>query len=98
MIIVLGLNLVPCADAHDHADAPVTASLSSGDHTKGHELPAQDACTPFCHCSCCASSVVLKLIVSLNPPFPIPQTSIAVHFEGRSIDVSLSVWQPPKLV
>jgi len=98
VIIVLVLNLVPCADTHDHAGAPVAASLSSADHTKGHEIPVQDACTPFCHCSCCASSVVLKLIVGLNPPFSIPQTSTAAHFDGRSIDVSLSVWQPPKLV
>lgn len=97
VIVVMVLNMVPCADAHDHVDAPpVAVSFSSAE--KSHEAPLEDACTPFCHCSCCASSIVLKLVVGLTPPFSIHQTSIATHFEGRSIAVSLSVWQPPKLV
>ncbi|TKC08703.1 DUF6660 family protein [Pedobacter frigoris] len=98
VIVVMVLNMVPCADAHDHADAPIALSFSSSDHAKSHEAPLEDACTPFCHCSCCASSIVLKLVADLNPPFSIHQTSIAMHFEGRSIAVSHSVWQPPKLV
>ena len=95
IVLVMALNMVPCADAHE----PVVPSFSSSVDTAApeHSEQSDDACTPFCHCSCCASSVVLKIAANLVAPFSVHQVSSLPPLEARSIDVSLSVWQPPKL-
>lgn len=96
-IIVLALNMVPCADAHEHlVDQDV--SISAASTNVEHNIPVDDACTPFCHCTCCASTIVAKISTALQTPFIIKSKVKTDYFEENSIEVSLSVWQPPKLV
>jgi len=97
VLLVMALNMVPCADAHESVAPSLTAAVAAAATEDGHSDQADDACTPFCHCSCCAASVVLKIESSLAAPFPVHQILSLPHLTSRSIDVSLSVWQPPKL-
>lgn len=94
VILVLVLNFVPCADAQETVDQH--SSFSSQQSEKEHAHPAVDSCTPFCHCSCCASSSVVQLFylnIILLPEYPgepIP------YFSRNYVDISLPIWQPPQ--
>jgi hypothetical protein len=93
VIIVLVLNFVPCADAHE-TDEPRTVITSAGQQNSPSHA---DDCTPFCHCSCCASTVVVKLTATPAVPFKVNISADIPHFEGSSLDVSLPIFQPPKV-
>jgi uncharacterized protein DUF6660 len=94
LLIVLVLNFVPCADAHEMEETQSVVTASGQ-----QELPSHtDDCTPFCHCSCCASTVVVKLTASPAVPFKISTSAHIPHFEGNSMEVSLSIFQPPKVM
>jgi len=95
VLIVLVLNFVPCADAHETEETQTAVAAPSGQQ----ESPSHaDDCTPFCHCSCCASTVVVKLTASPAVPFKISTSAYVPHFEGNSMDVSLPIFQPPKVI
>ncbi|TDQ08591.1 DUF6660 family protein [Pedobacter metabolipauper] len=96
VIVVMALNLVPCADLHEKLDESISFSFSNPD--KHTERSVEDACTPFCNCSCCASSVVVKLTEVLIAPVSIQHNPSVPYFEGDYVVVSSSIWQPPKFV
>jgi len=95
VMMVLVLNFVPCADAHETEEAQTVTAASHGQQESSSH---SDDCTPFCHCSCCASTVVVKLTASPAVPFKISNSTYIPHFEGNSMDVSLPIFQPPKLI
>jgi len=95
LLIVTVLNFVPCADRHEFVETTAVQLVSTAD---SHEHSAvEDGCTPFCHCSCCAASVVMKLQSSLAIPFSFQQEINSIRLHVDPIEISLSVWQPPKL-
>jgi hypothetical protein len=94
IMVVLVLNFVPCADAHETEELQTTVTTAVQQDSPAHT----DDCTPFCHCSCCASTVVVKLAASPAVPFKINNSADIPHFEGNSLDVSLPIFQPPKLI
>ena len=93
-ILVLVLSCVPCKD---------TSFASKGDYAKHLTKTApdddahDDSCSPFCHCSCCASVSIQHQVTALQEPLP----SFAVLHTPRYVasirEVSIPVWQPPKL-
>jgi hypothetical protein len=94
IIVVLALNCVPCADAYESEVVQTVVTVGGHQDAPVHT----DECTPFCHCSCCASTVVVRLIASPAVPFKINNFSYVPHFAGASLDVDLPIFQPPKLV
>lgn len=96
IIIVLVLNLVPCADVHESTHEGTRVTVASHEHPSDNAV--EDACTPFCHCSCCAASAVVRLTTTLKTPFNSFKTAAILYMEGSYADVSTSIWQPPKLV
>lgn len=94
VVVVLALNFVPCADVNGTEECQTIVT------TAGHQdAPAHtDDCTPFCHCSCCASTVVVKLASSLAIPFKTSTSAYIPHFEGESLDINLPIFQPPKVI
>jgi hypothetical protein len=94
VLIVLVLNCLPCADAHETEETQTTVSTAGQHNSPAHT----DDCTPFCHCSCCASTVVVKLTASPAAPFKISVFAYNPHFEGESMDISLPIFQPPKVI
>ena len=93
VMVVLVLNFVPCADLHE--DSKAETSFAIADHH--NDTSTADNCTPFCHCSCCASTVVVKIFATPSVPFNITFPSYILHFEGDAKDVSLPIFQPPKI-
>ncbi len=92
----MGLNLVPCADVHNVYDANV--STYCAEQQGSHKSTDVDACTPFCHCSCCAASTTLKLAQALKAPFHSFETADLFYIEDSYPSISHTIWQPPKLV
>jgi hypothetical protein len=93
-LLVLGLSLVPCADAQELANG-VQAKETSKTHSKqaGH----QESCSPFCHCACCAGfSITHEFAEVISQPL-IHSTQYNSSYIPEILDISLPVWQPPQL-
>lgn len=95
--LVLALSMMPCADK----EAAVTKATKSIETVKAlhHQgCPLNDACSPFCQCSCCAGFSINHSIVAipvLNVQQAIPITK---YFKSGITTLALPIWQPPQLV
>jgi hypothetical protein len=91
-VLVVLLGFVPCADTVNTATAQSSAVGQSAEHE--HE----EYCSPFCHCSCCTTisipHQVQEIILSVES-FSRPNAS---PYTASVLEVSIPVWQPPKLV
>ena len=92
-VVILALSCLPCADADASHMKEHQEISASHEQDAGHI----DTCSPFCLCTCCAA-------LSIHPPLirvalVIPEH--AIHYTSRYIaafnEVSLPVWQPPRL-
>jgi len=93
-IIVLVQSILPCADATEVANkAKTTVSKAAS-----QQLPQRDDCTPFCHCSCCASFAVVQFTAEVKAPVAVTNIQETVHIPSNIIQVTLPIWQPPRLV
>jgi len=95
-LYILLLPAVPCSDTKECKEAAATDAQAQGGKHKEHE---DEACSPFCNCSCCGQvfTPVLQLnraaIVKL-----IPQRQ-QQFYQDRSLssDFLGTIWQPPKV-
>lgn len=84
---------MPCNDVHDGVKEPVTTIAQAQDHHQSDN----DACSPFCICSCCQGFAALttapetaSLSVTISANF--------ISYSEKFISSSCaSIWQPPKL-
>ena len=96
-ILVLALSMMPCADK----EAAFTKSKKEIETVKAlhHQgCPLNDACSPFCQCSCCAGfsinhSVVAVPIMKIQASDPLTQ-----YLPAKIATLALPIWQPPQLV
>jgi hypothetical protein len=93
IIFVLALNMVPCSDVVA-MNAPFKTELRSADQ---HAEKSADACSPFCHCSCCSASSLIVFSTLKLVPFSDQGQAYRPQSTEKFIDVSLPVWQPPQL-
>ena len=88
----LSLAFMPCGDVRDCDD--VAKHDLAGQHQDQHE---EETCAPFCVCACCGSITSIAkntYFTAISLPFANP----VVSFEaGQPLQVSVSIWQPPKL-
>ena len=93
--MVLVLSCMPCTDCKS---AEITKNIKTELAKPGTDKDTnhKDACSPFCHCGCCAG-------FSINHPIT-PFTSLTIvcsrifssYFPDKLIEISLPIWQPPK--
>jgi len=95
--LVLTLSCLPCADCDavmKDNKAKTALTKTSGAKHNDHE----DSCSPFCHCTCCSTHLVVQNI----PFFSFNRFSSFTHFqsliEDNLLERSNPVWQPPQLV
>src|SRR5689334_4314369 len=92
-LLVLSLSILPCADAAAATGACKTEISSANDNDNDQ----QDACSPFCRCTCCAHPTLQhspQLLVSTVGLFNIHFDSYAV---STLAEMAIPVWQPPQL-
>lgn len=96
-IMVLALGVMPCADAETVVnDGKSKSEIIKTSDQQDHK--DADACSPFCHCACCAGFSINHFIALLTiiPPYGSAPTSR--FFSSEVIEVALPIWQPPQLV
>ena len=90
------MSLLPCGDSTE-CNAKIEAKISPIDNHQQHKHDAE-ACTPFCTCSCCATSVFYSPFSKVqvnNVGFQsqkYPLHNVAFNTEAHN-----SIWQPPRV-
>jgi hypothetical protein len=92
-VYILVLSSLACSDMEATTSKNETAQISSS-HTTSHE---EEACSPLCICACCGSLAVHSSERIQQKPQEIIFQNFSPVEEKSVIDISLSVWQPPKL-
>jgi len=99
-VYFIALLVMPCSD--------VKAQYVAGDHSQismetkdSHSTDKDDACSPFCFCSCCQVTVTaFKIEPLLNIPSQVPFyffQKILFHKNNIAYQVYDHIWQPPKI-
>ena len=100
-LIILVQSGLPCKDEVIHpvvtqfSNTPTSTGL---DKEKKSEQDQKDDCSPFCVCNCCSTSYVQQIHVVVAVPFLNYKLDYPSPKPSKFTDVSLPVWQPPKLV
>ena len=94
---LLCVSFLPCGDRKECNSIGGAQSISASTNHQEHHHSAE-ACTPFCVCSCCASSACVQSnskahIMTIFPS----EKHRDLNFFFLSRDFS-SIWQPPRIV
>ena len=93
-LYLLTLSCIPCSEACN-TDSALKISACSNQKSHKHN---DEACTPFCTCSCCAASAYYQPLVKpqlLKPVIQIKKYPVCnVSFLSHEFS---AIWQPPKL-
>jgi len=95
-VIVLGLSVVPCADACAMHEKKCKYEVEK--ESKQNTPASSDECSPFCSCTCCAGFSVYHFIVSIDTLSLSINNRVSSFLPSETIEVILPVWQPPQLV
>lgn len=94
--LVLILSIMPCSDkAAPQAGQQVRYELTG--QSTHHSLPAQDDCSPFCHCACCALSAVVAPVAILDIRPALPGKVFHSVYCSSIRALPRAIWQPPQL-
>jgi hypothetical protein len=92
-VLIQVLSCLPCADGDDlpgtYTQAQVTAA-----HT--HDHSDTDICSPFCHCACCAGSILQLSFTELQITAPECPLHHFGFYTAAITEAFLPVWQPPQ--
>ncbi|WP_317041934.1 DUF6660 family protein [Chitinophaga costaii] len=94
--LVLILSIVPCSDEmmmHTGQAAQVQVSQEM----PLHHLPFQDDCSPFCHCACCATFVIIAPVTDHGMRAAQPGKVFNSTYLSLIVAIPRTVWQPPQL-
>ena len=95
--LVLALSFLPCADGDVQAAVSIDPVNSELAHNQQDGDNHEDACSPFCHCICCASFSVNHIIPLAIIPIPPPPINHSSYYNSAIAEFSVPVWQPPQL-
>jgi hypothetical protein len=92
-VYILALSSFACTDVDVRAEK-TTSQISARQPSNPHE---DETCSPFCICSCCGSMAVHFLEKTPLKPREIIFNTCFPSPKSNTIDISFSVWQPPKI-
>lgn len=94
---LLLLSCLPCADGQEFGKSESTKISAAADN-KRHQNN-NDICTPFCNCACCSLAVFQQIIHTCQIPKMVFQILKFPDFTASTgVNISLAIWQPPKMV
>ena len=95
-IIILIQSWTPCKDSTfaKNGEKRTEFSTSSQQRSKDHS----DTCSPFCQCSCCAGFSINHTVASVSTMDLGADRNFAVYLPVDIIEISLPIWQPPRLI
>lgn len=83
---------MPCGDKDDCNEVNHAQTAQAQDHEHQDE-----ACTPFCVCSCCAAHFLIKDFQTGIDQVAVINTIYTVLPESKITSAIIPIWQPPKL-
>ncbi|MBC7417605.1 MAG: hypothetical protein H7325_05585 [Pedobacter sp.] len=89
------MSFHPCADNFSVKENLHTETV---DKTVNHQDQSQDECSPFCGCACCSVRAIAKNSNTFAFHLQINSTKDTEKIIAQPIDITVSIWQPPKLV
>lgn len=99
-IYFIALLVMPCSDVNAQS-VSFNHSEISPNRERSHSTEKDDACSPFCFCSCCQITVTaFKIEPLLEIPSKIPvyfSKKILFHKNNIAYQVYDHIWQPPKI-
>jgi hypothetical protein len=91
---------MPCSDVKAQSNAVDHIQISMNNENS-HSNEKDDACSPFCFCSCCQITVTaFKIEPLLKIPSQIKfyySNKILFHKNNIAYQVYDNIWQPPKI-
>jgi hypothetical protein len=84
---------MPCGDAPG-CDASQTIGMTQEHSSHDHE---SESCSPFCICACCGTSSQVAAAQHLELKPSVISSSPSSYLTEHISEVSISIWQPPKL-
>jgi len=94
MTIVTASILTPCSDAeNDYADQQEVSIVQASDHESHTGL---DFCPPLCTCCCCHSHTTTTVFLSHTPSKKLIE-DLSSFYSDHLSNISLAIWQPPKI-
>ena len=94
-LYVLYMVSLPCVDeACDFNKTFTEASTTQHNH---HDANQNDACSPFCVCSCCSVTVDLTSFVFESNPVREIQSQLIPYYKESFSNYFPPIWQPPQL-
>lgn len=100
-IYFISLLVMPCSDVDAQSSSQRAYSQVSMTEEHPHSDKKDDACSPFCFCSCCQITVTA---FKIEPLLEIPShvqfyysNKILFHKDNIAYLVYDHIWQPPKI-
>jgi hypothetical protein len=94
--LVLALSILPCADKGDVLNrGKAKTQIAETTHEQGDQQ--EDDCSPFCHCTCCATFSINHFIATIIIIPPQDDKTQTAYLPYNVIAVAIPVWQPPQL-
>ncbi len=93
---MLGLSCLPCGDGAE-CSIKAPAQISSASNHEKHNHKAEH-CTPFCTCSCCASTVTYQPGTEIT--LAVPESAsrkYSIYHSSFCPEIAFAIWQPPKI-
>ena len=92
---IAALSVVPCTDGYACSDEETAITASIND---SHSEEEEDACSPFCVCTCCATHIQLTYTYDIAFSNLIQNTElITFYVEHTLANKASSIWQPPRI-
>lgn len=95
--LVLALSILPCADEGFTMKEGKAKTEITKQHDQQEEQKHNDACSPFCHCTCCAGFSINHFFVAVSSLIGSDSKFYTSYLPGNPIQYSPPVWQPPKI-
>ncbi len=96
-IYLLVISCIPCMDEEPVYSFP-SLTIASSHFEADTPIHAEDACSPLCICNCCSGVTLLpntsEVLQTISIVF---QEQFSIYKQINRLDLSYSIWQPPKL-
>jgi hypothetical protein len=95
--LVLGLSCLPCADEGFTINTDKAKIESVKQQNQQEDQHHSDACSPFCHCTCCAGFSINHSSTAVTSLIIFDSKSFTPYLSVNITEISIPVWQPPQL-
>lgn len=96
--LVLTLSILPCADEGSITKKGKAKTEITKQHSQQEDQEHNDACSPFCQCTCCAGSSINHFFDAASSLALIDSKLYTSYLSEDLFEYSPPIWQPPQLL